>query len=70
MEFESLDYVILSLIRELYNFKQTAPQEVAEDCQRQIERLQSDRTMIDKKQLWNKVQTVYIPYLNKLLEKK
>lgn len=69
-DLETIDFVILSLIRELYNLKQHANSEDAERYQEQISRLQSDLKLADKEQLWQKVQKSYIPYLQKLLENK
>lgn len=67
---ETIDFVILSLIRELYNLKQQADAKDAGQYQEQISRLQSDLKLADKEQLRQKVQKSYIPYLQKLLEKK
>lgn len=70
-DMEIIDFVILSLIRELYNLKQQhANSENAGRYQEQISRLQSDLKLADKEQLWQKVQKSYIPYLQKLLENK
>lgn len=67
---ETIDFIILSLIREIYNLKQQADPEDAEKYQEQINRLQSDLKLADKEQLRQKVQKSYIPYLQKLLENK
>ena len=60
-------YVMLSLLRELDNLR--AKDKENKSYQKQIEQLEIDLKHYDDKTLINKVNQVYVPYLQSLLEK-
>ena len=60
-------YVMLSLLRELDNMR--AKDKDNPNYKKQIEQLEYDLKHYDDKTLLNKVNQVYVPYLQSLLEK-
>ncbi len=65
---DSANFVLLSLIRELYNLAEQSTPIEAKEYKKQIKQIQTELKYLEKKQLIQKIKNYYAPYLKKLQE--